>query len=143
MRAFLADLDREVGIAGATGVLVGAVWLAWTGPGFLLACAMLLGGAVAWITRRRWVEVGTLMAAIGSVPAVGYRLVGLPDVPPRQLPDSIQIERFAPATADMLVIAGVISVTAAALVAVREGRRRDRLIASKEARRRARFESGA
>jgi Ni/Fe-hydrogenase subunit HybB-like protein len=143
MRAFLADLDREVVIAGVVGLVVGGAWLAWTGPGFLLACAALLGGAVAWIARRRWIEVGALMLAAGAVPAAGYRLVGPPDVPPRQLPDSVQIERFAPGTADLLVVAGIVSIAVVAVLTVREGRRRDRLIAGKEERRRARLEGGA
>jgi hypothetical protein len=143
MRAFLADLDREVALAAIAGVVIGLIWLAWTGPGFVLAWSALVAGVLTWILRRRWLEVGVLLVTTAAVPAIGYRLLGPPAIRATVVPDVIPVEDFAPGAADLLVVTGLVSLAVVTILAVRDGRRREQLIAEKEARRRSRLRQGA
>jgi hypothetical protein len=151
MRALGAGLDREVTVAGIAGIVIGAVWLAWTGPGFVLAWAALIAGVVAWILRRRWVEVGTFMLATGLVPALGYRIFGPPEVPPRTgVPDAgfgrfdtVPVEQFAASAAELLVLVALVSLLVVTFIAARDTRHRARRLEAKDARRRAALDEGA
>ena len=150
MGGLRSALDREVAVAGIAGIVIGALWLAWTRPGFVLAVATLIAGVVAWILRRRWVEVGTFMLATGLVPALGYRVFGPPEVPPRVAPDTgfgrfdtIPVERFAAPVAELLVLVALVSLLVVTFIAARDAGDRARRVAAKEARRRSQLDEGA
>ena len=55
----------------------------------------------------------------------------------------IPVKEFAPGAADLLVVTELVSLAVVTILAVRDGRRRERLIEAKEARRRSRLRQGA
>jgi hypothetical protein len=141
MRAFLKDLDRSVLVALVAGLAIGIVWLIWTGPGFMLAWAVLVALVIGLLVRRRWLEVGALMIGAGLVPSVGYLLLGPPDPPPRVSVDALPVEYWAQSSAELLLIGGVVAFVVAAVFGITAGRRREAREAGHEARKRQRLES--
>ena len=143
MRAFLGEVDRLVAIAFGIGLVVGTVWLAWTGVGFVGAGLILIFGVMMLAIRRRWLEVGSYMLATGLLPAIGYRLFGPPAWVPRISSDSIPVELFAPGAADALVLAGVTALAVTTIIGVRNGRGRELHQARHAERKRRRLEDAA
>lgn len=126
MRAFLGDLDRWTILAAVVGGLAGALWLVNLPPAMALTGLVAPIGAFAFVMARRWLEAGVLVAAIGLVPTVAYRITGPPPLPDPLPIDSTPIEVMAPGGAYFLLLLGLAVVVVAAITQLRNGVRRQR-----------------
>jgi hypothetical protein len=124
VRAVLDDFDAMVALAFALGLGIGAIWLAWTGPGVVVASLLFGLGAMILTIRRRWLEFGAFLLGTGIVPTVGYRILGPPPVQPTQVEGVVPIEVIAPSAASLLIIVGLTLVGVMTAHRIREEKRR-------------------
>ena len=126
MRAFMGELDRTSLTALVVGLAIGAAWIVSLPAGFILTGVVLPIGAIILVIGRRWLEVGLLLAAIGIVPSVAYRVLGPPPLPVPMPETFTPPEILAPGGAYFLLLVGTIVVVVAASLEMRHGRRRER-----------------
>lgn len=126
MRAFMGELDRTSLIVLVVGLAVGAAWIVSLPAGLILTGVALPIGAIILVIGRRWLEVGLLLAAVGVVPSVAYRVFGPPPLPVPMPEAFTPPETLAPGGASFLLLVGMIVVVVAASGEMRHGRRRQR-----------------
>lgn len=139
MRAFLRQLDTETAVVAGVGVLIGLVWLASLPLGLALTGVVAPMGAILLVLRRRWIEIGILLAAMGLVPLLAYRAFGPPVVTAPLRDDVMPIELLAPGGAYFLLVAGVVVALVAGVLELQHGRGRERRGAAHSVRRRHRL----
>jgi len=139
MRGFIGQLDRGVGVALVSGLAIGIAWLLSTGIGVVLAGVLVPLAAILLMIQRRWLEFGAFLLGTGILPAIGYRAFGPPAQVATTSTGGIPVELFAPAVADLLVLAGVVTLAVTIGLGLREGRRRDAHEARHEERKRRRL----
>jgi hypothetical protein len=125
MRTLLAELGGTTWAAVAVGLLVGALWLVSLPAALALSGLVAPIGAILLVTRRRWLDIGLLIAGIGIVPLVAYRLFGAPIVEPPFREDAVPVELLAPGTAYVLFVIGAAVLLVAGTFELRNARRRE------------------
>ena len=106
MRALLGRLDRVSWIAIGAGLLVGLAWVVVLPIGIALSGIVGLFGLIVLGFRRRWLEIGLLLACIGVVPLLAYRWFGAPLVDSLG-EDELSIELMAPGAAYVFFVVGL------------------------------------
>jgi hypothetical protein len=114
MRSVIARIDGLTAATVVIGLLVGGLWLAVLPLGLAVSGLLVPVAALVLVVRRRWLEIGLVLGAIGIVPLLAYRLFGPPQVTPPFPEDVIPIELLAPGTAYIFFVLGI-GVTVAAL----------------------------
>ena len=127
MRAFLGEFDRVTLGVVAAGFAIGVVWVALLDLGVVIAFATLLVGSIVLISRRRWIEIGLLLVAIGATVQLGYAVFGAPPPPPPGSAGPEDLEFVAPGVAGLLTYGGVAMVVIVGAWDLWEGLRRERL----------------
>jgi hypothetical protein len=141
MRAFLGEFDRVTLGVTVAGIAIGAVWVALLDLGVVIAFAVLLVASIALITRRRWIEIGLMLVAIGATVQLGYALLGVPPLPPPGTGGPEDLEIVAPGVAGLLMYGGIVMVFIVGAWDLWEGLRRERLDREHRRRRRQMRES--
>jgi hypothetical protein len=127
MRAFLGEFDRVTLGVAAAGVAIGTIWMALLDLGVVIAFATLLVGSIVLITRRRWIEIGLMLVAIGTTVQLGYALFGAPPPPSPGTAGPEDLELVAPGVAGLLTYGGIAMVVVVGAWDLWEGLRRERL----------------
>jgi hypothetical protein len=131
MRAFLATLDRITMVAVVAGAAIGTLWLVNLPLGLAVTGIAAPLGVVLLVLRTRWLEAGAYVAGVGLVPSLAYRIGGPPPLPTPLPEDVAPIELMAPGAAYLFFVVGTIVIVVAIIFELRNGRRRERLDASR------------
>jgi hypothetical protein len=115
MRSLLARLDRLSWIVIGVGVVVGLLWVLVLPLGIALSGIAGLFSLIVLGFRRRWLEIGLLLVAIGLVPLLAYRWFGAPLVDGLG-PDELSMELMAPGAAYVFFVIGLAITLAAGLL---------------------------
>ena len=115
MSSLVARLDRLSWIAIGAGMAVGLVWVLILPVGIALSGIVGLFGLIVLGMRRRWLEIGLLLACIGVVPLLAYRWFGAPLVDSLGA-DELSMELMAPGAAYVFFVVGLAIILVARVV---------------------------
>ena len=118
MSSLLARLDRWSWIAIGAGVTVGLAWVLVLPVGIALSGIVGLFSLIVLGLRRRWLEIGLLLAAIGVMPLLAYRWFGAPPVDSLG-EDELSMELMAPGAAYVFFVIGLVVAMVGGLIARR------------------------
>jgi hypothetical protein len=141
MRAFLGEFDRVTLGVILAGIAIGAIWVALLDLGVVIAFIVLLIASIVLISRRRWIEIGLMLVAIGATAQLGYALFGAPAIPPPGTSGPEDLEIVAPGVAGLIMYGGIAMVLFVGAWDLWEGLRRERLDRAHRRRRRQMRES--
>ena len=106
MRSLLLRLDRLTWICVAVGFVVGLVWVLVLPLGIALSGIVGLFSLIVLGLKRRWLEIGLLLLAIGFVPLLSYRWFGAPPVEGLG-ENELSMELMAPGAAYVFFVIGL------------------------------------
>ena len=106
MRFLLDRIDRLTRIAIGAGLFVGLAWVLVLPVGIALSGIVGLFGLIVLGFRRRWLEIGLLLACVGLVPLLAYRWFGAPVVDSLG-EDELSMELIAPGAAYVFFVIGL------------------------------------